>query len=666
MSAVSRIADVVGAWVPVLLCVAAAVPFVPGAWQFIQRGVPEVLFTGDGATLELRTLHAAHGAQLVGPYSRFMWSHPGPAFFYLALPIYNAFRQHGPALNLFVFIVNLAVVIALVMTARRVCSNLVAFTTATLLAVYELIALPFVQTNEWNPVFPILPLALLSFLTARLALGGTWALPAFVFIASVIVQTHVAFVPEVLTLSAIGFLAIVGRVFVVGGSPRPRHMNAWILATSGGVFVLCWMLPFYEAVTENQGNLQRLFLFFDAPHVPEHSWRVSVDHVFTQMAAMPLVLTRVFHATVSATGSMNFGLAMAQVTALIVVLFVALRRRDNGVSILAIIVLAEIIAAIAAVRAIRGDILPYLVIWISVIGFMSCATVTAGVVQALERTLGSRYAAAVVVPGAVLLLALTIGGPFPRASVFRPPDLQVEQLAHDVEKYIRAARVDHPIVKIPSPDSWPAAVAVVLHLYKHEIPIYVESDWVYVVGKPLTVEEGEHPGLLFGDVEFDRYARTRRDLSLVTSSGGVSVYLEESGYLRRHRIDSSASVPTSISGVEGDPRLVVDGIVPIEGTRWDSPQSVILASTDSSLLVAVPRDAVIGLFLSADGNDTYTIRCVGTDESLSWSLGVGSPAVGMRTRLLFSNELSRCQAIEVAPTAGDGAYSIAEIGFLRE
>ena len=65
----------------------------------------------------------------------------------------------------------------------------------------RLIAVPFVQTNEWNPVFPILPLALLSFLAARLALGGTWPLPAFVFIASVIVQTHVAFVPEVLTLS---------------------------------------------------------------------------------------------------------------------------------------------------------------------------------------------------------------------------------------------------------------------------------------------------------------------------------------------------------------------------------------------------------------------------------------------------------------------------------
>jgi hypothetical protein len=67
-------------WVLTLLLVAAALPFVPGAIEFMRRGIPDVLFTGDGAAIELGTLHAAHGVQLVGPYSRFGWSHPGPAF----------------------------------------------------------------------------------------------------------------------------------------------------------------------------------------------------------------------------------------------------------------------------------------------------------------------------------------------------------------------------------------------------------------------------------------------------------------------------------------------------------------------------------------------------------------------------------------------------------
>ena len=70
------------AWAARLALVAAAVvPFGPAAAQFVRRGVPDFLYTGDAATLELRTLYASHARQLLGPYSPFQWSHPGPAFF---------------------------------------------------------------------------------------------------------------------------------------------------------------------------------------------------------------------------------------------------------------------------------------------------------------------------------------------------------------------------------------------------------------------------------------------------------------------------------------------------------------------------------------------------------------------------------------------------------
>src|SRR5438128_486259 len=107
-------------WSARLALVAAALaPFVPAAMQFVRRGVPDYLFTGDGAILELRTLYAARGTQLLGPYSRFAWSHPGPTFFYLALPIYEAFHERGPALNLFMFLVNLLGAVVIVLLARR-------------------------------------------------------------------------------------------------------------------------------------------------------------------------------------------------------------------------------------------------------------------------------------------------------------------------------------------------------------------------------------------------------------------------------------------------------------------------------------------------------------------------------------------------------------------
>jgi hypothetical protein len=112
-------------WLLLLLAVAAA-PFLPGALQFLRHGVPDVMFTGDGAVLELRTFFAAQGRELLGPYSRVQWSHPGPAFFYLAVPLYRLFHQRGPALSLFAPIANFATATALVWGARRLRGDLFA------------------------------------------------------------------------------------------------------------------------------------------------------------------------------------------------------------------------------------------------------------------------------------------------------------------------------------------------------------------------------------------------------------------------------------------------------------------------------------------------------------------------------------------------------------
>ncbi len=50
-----------------LLWLAALAPFVPDAWAFAHIGIPDILFTGDGAAFELGTLHAASDIQRVGP-----------------------------------------------------------------------------------------------------------------------------------------------------------------------------------------------------------------------------------------------------------------------------------------------------------------------------------------------------------------------------------------------------------------------------------------------------------------------------------------------------------------------------------------------------------------------------------------------------------------------
>ncbi len=239
-------------WLLLLLAVAAA-PFLPGALQFLRHGVPDVMFTGDGAVLELRTLFAAQGRELLGPYSRFQWSHPGPAFFYLAVPLYQLFHQRGPALSLFVLIANFATATALVVTARRLRGDLFALAVAVLLAVYETIAAPFPLSWEWNPMTPILPLALLVFLCVRLGTGALGVLPAVAFVASAIVQTHLGFTPAALYLVATGTLFCFRELFVVG-SPTTIDRRRSALSL-GAAILVATLLVATCAVHEIRGEI---------------------------------------------------------------------------------------------------------------------------------------------------------------------------------------------------------------------------------------------------------------------------------------------------------------------------------------------------------------------------------------------------------------------------
>lgn len=499
-----------------LLVAAAVLPFVPGAWQFIARGVPDVLFTGDGAALELGVLHAARGVQLLGPYSQFGWSHPGPAFFYLALPIYELFGERGPALNLFAFAANCAVTIALVLTMRRLVGFLAALAVAALLAVYTLVGAPFLLANEWNPILPILPLVLLSLLTVRIAVGETAVLPAAAFLASFVVQTHVAYGGPVAALAAVALIA------------RPQIPRRTLMATAA-VLAVCWALPFYEAATARPGNIPRLIAFFAPGNLAEQSWSAAVRAVAGQLAVMPLAIARTFRLPIELlAGRWTMILAGVQLAALVAVVMSSRRRGERGVTVLSTIALLQIVVSVAAVRAIRGEIAFYLIAWISVLGFLSWAAMAAWLVSTLARATRAATAQVAVGGAAALLIGLALSEPVPRGPVFRDRDRAAEALAGAVATHLMATAGDAHTVGIVSRDAWPTAVAVVLHLYKRRIPIFVEDAWLFMVGRPFAAPAGADRGLLFGDRAFHERAATRGDLTLIAATEDVYVYAGDS------------------------------------------------------------------------------------------------------------------------------------------
>jgi hypothetical protein len=209
-------------------------------------------------------------------------------------------------------------------------------------------------------------------------------------------------------------------------------------------------------------------------------------------------------------------------------------------------------------------------------------------------------------------------------------------------------------------------MGAVLQLQKHRMPVAIDDAWIFMVGDRFRAAPGERAALIFGNREFAAQARLRRDLSIIENNEQTYAYFEDSAYLRTHRIPFHPLV--AVDGIRGDPAVLTDGVSPPEGSPWDSPLTVVLTSTASTTtLAAPPTSDAIGMVLSVDGSDLYTIRCV-DDANRAWSVGVVRSSDGpprMRTRAFFSDDLAPCREVRITASDGDGAYSIGEIGFLR-
>src|SRR5262249_22399342 len=118
-------------------------------------------------------------------------------------------------------------------------------------------------------------------------------LPALAFVGSLIAQTHVGYIPEVLvSLAAASLLRrtrlakpLASRLAI---APQSRVATAAIL-------LVCWAPPLYEALTGRPGNLQRLVAFFTPKHLAEHSWPAAIASVSDQLSVMPLAIVRAAH-----------------------------------------------------------------------------------------------------------------------------------------------------------------------------------------------------------------------------------------------------------------------------------------------------------------------------------------------------------------------------------
>lgn len=215
---------------------------------------------GDIAILDLRVRDVfSADLPLVGPYSRYGWNHPGPAMYYLLAPL-NAIAG-GAAWSTLVgaaAVEGIAIGLAARLAWRRgglalVVTIVAAISLAATAVGYRLFVVP------WNPHLAFALFALFVLQVWSVGLGERWQLLGATIVGSILVQTHVGYVPLVAGGIAWAVVMVLLDARHDWGSLRPWRAP---LAASALAGFLLWLPPLVDQVA-GDGNLAKIIGFSD-------------------------------------------------------------------------------------------------------------------------------------------------------------------------------------------------------------------------------------------------------------------------------------------------------------------------------------------------------------------------------------------------------------------
>lgn len=458
------------------------------------------VFTGDQAVLALG-VHDALGlhAQL-GPYSRFGWSHPGPALSYVLAPFYGLLGHNPRSLFVGVLAVNGGALVATVAVVRHMAGEWAARWAAAVLGVFVLAAGTGTLLTFWNPSVVAAPLLLALTLAAACARGSWLSLVGLAVVGSYCVQTDVGTGPTVAAASVLGACALaLGLWRRRGRRPREPWRRAVAVAVGGlGVCLLAamWAPPLHQQLSAPQGNLAALWDFFRHPTgLPKgtptrHRLPVALGAIATTASPVPLG----GDATVPTLGTASAGrIATVAVSAGVAALaaLVALVRRRAFALGLAAATLGALAAEVWSATRVVGPLYPYLVSSATFVAVPGWVAAGALVADALGRRWAGRPArwprrlGAAVVAGALLVPVVVLAVQFvaqaPGAGDDGAPP--VGALAAFARAHLPAGGAGSaPLVQIDAAPLWPVAAGLIWQLTRDGLHPVVSPQWGFMFG----------------------------------------------------------------------------------------------------------------------------------------------------------------------------------------
>lgn len=439
----------------------------------------------DGAAIEMSVLQALEGRQLLGPYSRFGWHHPGPIFFYWTAPWYRlsgdrtAGAQAGAlALNLLVLLVSVA--IAVRWTGWPMAAAIATALLAFMWQAHEGLA------SVWNPHVAVMPLlGLVVSASVVLSGGGAVALLWCACLASFAAQTHIALAPVSAVMLALACLGAIRR-------PADPHRTWGIAGAVLALLAVLWLPPILEQLMNTPGNMTRIWqYFFAGAHPGQPSW--AAMSVWAAMLTAPLTggpgVPWGAPLSVSGTAS-SVMFATVEIGALVVVLWKG-RRTNRGEAALAALCLVASAVAFWAVTRIDPPVMDHDVFWIAGLGVLQAAVAVGGVASLRTAAAGGRLQTRAAAPVIVVIFAagcLALAVYEMRAILARPADAPDDRAITAVTEGVRRTLADERMgtlrIEVDDP-VWPIAAGVLLQLTKAGVPYALEDRWVGMFGERL-------------------------------------------------------------------------------------------------------------------------------------------------------------------------------------
>lgn len=500
---------------------------------------------GDDAILEIYTLHASHGTQMLGPYSRFQWNHPGPALFYVLLPLYKLTGQSTLSLYYGALVINLTTILAVLALSYKAAGPGLFYWTAMLLAAYMGNLEPRLLTSPWNPFVTILPFGLVIFMCAVFSGRNVRILPALVIVATFVVQTHIEYLPIVSAIVLASFLLYALRrnrgETTLKSSPSQRR---WVwFAVSCFILAAMWMPPMLEEVQSDSGNLTKLYRFFLADR-GSHSFSEAFSTVSIRISAIPpynwgLLL----HVALDRQRQFEIVVGVLQMLLLAVAYWTAMKQQKHYNSALCVLAAVGGCLGLVSVISIPGNINPYLVLWITLLGIINWCTIAGTILPRLARTLPARAQSVVrqisKLAGVGIICfaaALNVSHVFQRRAIPDCRSREIEALYGSLRSYLERKAIRRPLIRVQNVgrgahNTWSVTAGVILQLYKARIPFSIESDYLYMFGKQFEPTGTEEQEILFGGSSLrkimpygDRIAR----------QGDTVIYGSHPTFERRH------------------------------------------------------------------------------------------------------------------------------------